>query len=238
MKLISRSVIVAACAAVIFALSPAPSAQQGAEKSAEKVAAIKQWLAQSKAQLKNYQWMETTVVSMDGDVKSTKVANCYYDVTGTLQKEPASASPAPEKKRGIRGAIIADKTEELTDYMQKAVALVKTYIPPNSLKIQASKDAGKMTIDMLPGGQNVRLNFHDYEMPGDNLSVSMDTASNRLLGLGVATYIDNPKDAVTLAVTLGSLPDGTGYANEITLNAASKKLTVTVTNTGYRKAGN
>jgi hypothetical protein len=233
MKSIGRFIVAAVCASVVVALAPSPSAQQGADK----VAAIKQWLTQSKAQLKTYQWMETTVVSLKGDVKSTKVSNCYYDVTGTLQKEPASASPAPEKKRGIRGAIVADKTEELTDYMQKAVALVKTYIPPNPMKIQASKDAGKMSVDTLPGGTNIRVNFHDYEMPGDNLSVSMDPATNRLLGLGVATYIDDPKDAVTLAVTLGTLPDGTGYANEIKLNAASKELTVTVTNSGYRKAG-
>jgi hypothetical protein len=234
MKSIARLTVTAVCLSLLVALSPAPSAQQGADK----VAAIKKWLAQSKAQLKNYQWMETTVVSLKGEVKSTRVANCYYDVTGTLQKEPVSTSPAPEKKRGIRGAIVADKTEELTGDMQKAVALVKTYVPPTPEKIQASKDAGKMSVDTLPGGTNIRVNFHDYEMPGDNLSVSMDPASDRLLGLGVATYLDDPKDAVVLAVTLGALPDGTGYASEITVTVASKELTVKVTNTGYRKAGN
>jgi len=234
MKPMNRIVVVAVGLSVLAAVAPAPSAQQGADK----VAAIKQWLVKSKADLKSYQWMETTVVSLKGEAKSTKVANCYYDVTGTLQKEPVSASPAPEKKRGIRGAIVADKTEELTDDMKKAVALVKTYIPPIPEKIQASKDAGKMSVDTLPGGTNIRLNFHDYQMAGDNLSVSMDPATNRLLGLGVATYLDDPKDAVNLAVTLGSLPDGTGYANEITLTVVSKEMTVTVTNTGYRKAGN
>ena len=151
---------------------------------------------------------------------------------------PVAASPAPEKKRGIRGAIIADKTEEMSDYMTKAVALVKTYVPPAAEKIQASKDAGKMTLGSAPGGQNIVLNFGNYQLPGDNLSMTLDPATNRLLGLGVATYIDDPKDAVTLAVTIGSLPDGTGYAQGITLNAASKNLTVTVMNSGYRKAGN
>ena len=232
MKSVGRLIVIASCLSVLLALSPAPSAQPDA---AARVAAIKEWLVQSKAHLKNYQWIQTTVVSVDGEAKSTKVSSCYYDVTGTLQKVQTSLTQ-PKKKPGIRGAIQKDKTKEMTEYMDKAEALVKSYIPPNSEKIQASKDAGKMSVDFLPGGQNIRLNFHDYQLPGDNLSVSLDQATNRPLTFGVATYIDDPKDAVTLAVTIGTLPDGTGFADNVTLSATAKKLTVTVTNSGYRKA--
>ena len=222
MRLIARSIVSAVCLTLLVAFAPMASAQQG---PADRVAAIKEWLAQSKAQLKGYQWTQTTVVTLRGDVKTTKVSRCYYDATGTPQKEPVSASPALENER------------DLTDTTQKAVALVKTYVPPNPLKLQARKDAGKVSLDSAPGGQNIRVNFHDYEVPGDNLSVTMDPATNRLLGLDVATYIDESKDSVTLAVTIGTLPDGTEYPNVITLNAASKELTVTATNSGYRKAG-
>jgi hypothetical protein len=93
-----------------------------------------------------------------------------------------------------------------------------------------------MSVDFLPGGQNIRLNFGDYQLPGDKVSVSLDQATNKLLGFGVASYIDDPKDAVVLAVTLGQLPDGTGYADKVTLDAKAKELQVTVTNSGYRKA--
>ena len=198
MKLIARSIVSVVCLTLVVAFAPTASAQQTPE---QRVMAIKQWLGQSKAQLKTYQWLETTTVSVNGEVKSTKESNCYYDVTGTVQKVPVAASPAPEK-------------------------------------IQASKDAGNMTLGSAPGGQNVVLNFGSYQLPGDKLSITLDPATNRLLGLGVATYLDDPKDAVTLAVTIGDLPDGTGYAQTITLNAVSKELTVTVTNSGYRKAGN
>jgi len=234
MKMTNRLAFGTLGVAILIALTPSPRAQAPAG-AAERVQAIKQWLGKSKADLKNYQWMETTTVAVKGEVKSTKINNCYYDVNGVLQKEPQSSSPAPEKKRGLRGAIMEDKQEEMSDYMKKAVALVKTYIPPNSEKIQASKDAGKMSVDMLAGGQNIRLNFHDYELPGDNLSISLDQATNRLIGMGVASYIDKPDDAVTLAVTMGALPDGTGYAEKTVLDAKSKDLVVTVTNSGYRK---
>ena len=219
MKWLARFLVAIAGLFLLLTSSPAASAQQTPE---ERVTAIKQWLGQSKAQLRSYQWMQTTVVTLKGEVRSTKVSKCYYDATGTLQKEPVSASPAPE---------------HLTDVMQKAVALVKSYIPPNPLKLQARKDAGKVSLDAAPGGGNIKINFHDYEVPGDNLSVTLDPTTNRLLRLDVATYIDDPKAAVTLAVTIGSLPDGTEYPYVATLNAASKELTVTATNSGYRKIG-
>jgi len=233
MKFTGRLIVIAICVSILVALAPATSAQPDPEA---RVAAIKQWLAESKAHLKNYQWIETTTVAVKGDVKSTKVNSCFYDVTGTLQKVQMSASAPPPKKFGIRGAIQKDKQEEMATYMDKAVALVKSYVPPVAEKLEGAKAAGKMSVDFLPGGQNVRLNFHDYQLPGDNLSVSLDMATNRPLNFGVATYIDDPKDAVVLAVTIGTLPDGTGFADKVTVDAKAKDLTVTVTNSGYRKA--
>jgi hypothetical protein len=233
MKSIGRFLVIAVGFCVLVALAPASSAQPD---PAARVTAVKEWLAQSKAHLKNYQWIETTTVAVKGDVKSTKVNSCFYDVTGTLQKVQMSASAPPPKKFGIRGAIQKDAQKDMAAYMEKAVALVKSYIPPIPEKLQAAKDAGKMSVDFLPGGQNLRLNFHDYQLPGDNLSVSLDMATNRPLNFGVATYIDDPKDAVVLAVTVGTLPDGTGFADKVTVDAKAKELTVTVTNSGYRKA--
>jgi hypothetical protein len=234
MKWPGRLVAVALCLSILVTLAPTSFAQPD---PAARVAAIKEWIAQSKAHLKNYQWIETTVVSYKGEVKTTKVANCYYDVTGTLQKVQTSETQ-PKQKPGIRGAIQRDASKDMAAFIDKAVALVKSYMPPSAEKIQASKDAGKMSVDFLPGGSNIRLNFHDYQLPGDNFSVSLDPATNRPFGFGVSTYVDNPKDPVVLAVTVGTLPDGTGYADKTTLDAKSKEITVTVTNSGYRKAGN
>jgi hypothetical protein len=126
--------------------------------------------------------------------------------------------------------------KDISAYMEKAVALVKSYMPPVPEKLQALKDAGKMSVDFLPGGQNLRLNFADYQLPGDKLSISLDMATNKPLDFGVASYIDDPKDSVTLAVTVGALPDGTGYADKTTLVAKAKEIQVVVTKSGFRKA--
>jgi hypothetical protein len=62
----------------------------------------------------------------------------------------------------------------------------------------------------------------------------MDTASNRLLGLGVNTYVDKPDEPVTLAVQMSALPDGATYAAQTTLDAKAKNITVVVQNAGHR----
>jgi hypothetical protein len=146
-----------------------------------------------------------------------------------------NSTPPPEKKRGLRGKIAESKEEELTDYMKSAVALVKSYVPPSPAKIQAAKDAGKISIDVLAPGKRARLNFRDYEKQGDNLGVEVDLTSNRPLGIKVATYLEDAKDTVTLDVQMGQLKDGTTYPSEVTLDGKAKKLTVAVKNSGYRK---
>lgn len=204
----------------------------------ERVTALKATMAASQITLKQYEWIETTAVSLKGEEKSRKQERCYYGADGKVQKLEVSAPPATKKKRGLRGKIIENKKEELSDYMKQAVALVKSYVPPNPLKIQAAKDAGKVTIEVLEPGKRARLNFRDYEKPGDNFGVELDLVNNRPLGLKVATYLDDAKDVVTLDVRMGRLNDGTAYASDITLDAKAKNLKVTVQNSGYRKTGN
>jgi hypothetical protein len=203
--------------------------------AAERATLLKANIATSQAVLRQYEWIETTVVNLKGEEKSRKQERCYYGADGGLQRVETSSTPPPKKKRGLRGNIAEGKKEELTDYMKSAIALVKAYVPPNPAHIQATKDAGKVSIEVLQPGKRARLNFRDYAKPGDNLGVEVDLVSNRPLGLKVATYLEDAKDAVTLEVRMGQLNDGTTYPSDVTLDAAAKKLKVAVTKSGYRK---
>ncbi len=218
--------------ALLLTLSNPAVAQQPVE---ERVATLKASLAASQAALKQYEWVETTVVSLKGEEKSRKLNRCYYGADGGVTKVPLTTPPPAEKKRGLRGKIAANKKEELTDYMQQAVGLVKSYVPPMPVLIQAAKDAGRVSVDILQPGKRVRLNFRDYLKPGDTLGVEIDVTNNRLLGLTVKTWLEDAKDAVSLDARMASLNDGTTYADAITLNAPAKKIKVAVDNSGYRK---
>ena len=54
--------------------------------------------------------------------------------------------------------------------------------------------------------------------------------------LAVSSYMGSPEEPVGLDVRMGSLPAGTGYPARIVLDAKAQNLSVTVENSGYRKA--
>jgi len=70
------------------------------------------------------------------------------------------------------------------------------------------------------------------------LTIELNTATNQIIGLGVASYLADTKDAVTLNVTMASLPDGTSYAATTVLDAVAKEMKITTTNSGYAKKAN
>ena len=125
----------------------------------------------------------------------------------------------------------------LSDTMKQAVALVKSYLPPEPALIQKAKDSGRVSLTPLPG-QRVRLTFTDYLKTGDTLALDLDLANNRPLTAKVSSYLDSQKDAVTLDVTFGTLDSGETYTSIVQLEAKATRMTVNVQNSGYRKSGN
>ncbi len=209
-----------------------------APTTADRVAAIKASLAQNKQNLMQYTWTETQVVNLKGEDKSNQQFTCAYGTDGNLVKTPVSAPAEDKGKPGLRGKIVDKKKGEMSDYMQSAVALIKTYIPPDPAKIEAAKAAGKVSMTPLAGGKQVRIDVKDYEKPGDDLGIVVDMATNQIGALSVASYLTDASDAVTLNVTMANLPDGTGYAASTVLDGVAKKIKVTTTNAGYTKKAN
>jgi hypothetical protein len=244
-KQITAAVIAAATLGIGAVLqAQQPPAQAAGGGAQDPVAALKQSMQQGAALLRQYEWVETTIISMKGEEKSRKQNRCYYGADGKVQKVPLdqAAAPPPDEGqgggRGRRGGkmkekVVENKKGEIQDYMKSAVALIHSYVPPNPAQIQAAKDAGRVAVNPQAGGR-VRLTISQYMKAGDALTIDMDTASNRLLGLGVNTYVDKPDEPVTLAVQMSALPDGATYAAQTTLDAKAKNITVVVQNAGHR----
>ena len=79
--------------------------------------------------------------------------------------------------------------------------------------------------------------FRDYAQPGDQMTLTFDTAAHKITSLSINTYMGETKDAVTLQVEMGSLPDGTNYVQQSVLNASAKQLVVTTSNSNYQRMG-
>lgn len=221
---------VAALAAAV--LVPVLGLAQGSDLG-ERVLALKQSLEKDQAALRQYEWIETTVISYKGDEKSNAQKRCYYGADGVLQKVPVASSTA-DMPGGVRGRMAKRKKEDVTEYMQKAVALIHQYVPPNAATLQKVFQAGRTGVQILEPGRRGRLDFRDYLIPGDVLGVEVNLTNNTILGLQVGTYIDKPEDSVGLKVAFTTLPDGTGYAAQVTLDATKQNVRVVTQNSGYR----
>jgi hypothetical protein len=219
--------IVAVLLAVTF-----PAIGQNGELQ-QKLAAVKQAAAENKQRLRQYQWTETTQLTLKGDPKPSSEKLCQYGPDGQVQKTPIG--PPPEQPSGgrMKQRVIAKKKAEMQDYMEDVKAVLSMYVPPDPQRMQQAFEAGKVSLN--PAGDVVNLIFTDYAQPGDRMTLTFEMATKKITSLSVNTYMGQAKDAVTLQVQMASLSDGTNYAQRTVLNATAKELVVTTTNSNYQK---
>ena len=211
---------------------PALGIAQGSDLG-DRVLALKQSLEKDQGELRKYEWIETTVISYKNEEKSSTQQRCYYGADAKLQKVPVASSQA-EMPGGLKGRAARRKKEDVTEYMQRAVALIHQYVPPNPATLQRTFQSGRVAAQILEPGRRSRLDFKSYLLPGDVLGVEVNLANNKILALSVASYLDKPEDTVSLTVQFAALTDGTGYPAQITLDATKQQVRVVTKNTGYR----
>ena len=168
---------------------------------------VKEAVAQNKAALAHYIWTEQPPTSaLNGEVKKTTNYQCMYGPDGSVQKTATGGTPPPAPKRGLRGRIVENKTEDLTDYMQRAATLVKQYVPPNPEQMQAAFEQGNATIG-ADGPEVLQLQFTNYVKPGDSMVFYFNKQAKALTQVTVNSYMDDVKDAVSLQV---NFPENSG----------------------------
>jgi len=233
--------LVAIAAGILTSLPVARVVAQAPPTPDQMVAALKQNLADSQKRLRQYEWIETTAISLKGEEKSRKQQRVYYGADGTLTKlplgePPAQAAPQGGGRRGggrVKQRVVENKKNEMQEYMEKAAALIQQYVPPNPAQIQKAKDAGRMLLRPQPEGK-ARVEFRDYVQPNDQMAIDIDAKAALLSALTVATYLEKQEDAVTLNVRFATLSDGTSYTAQTALEAKAKNIRVVVENSGHR----
>ena len=199
------------------------------------ISVIKTSLMESKANMRQYSWIETTKTWIKDELKSTKQNQCYYSVDGKLTKIATGGSDQQKAPGGLKGKIAANKKEDLAEYIAKSMDKINDYLPPDGDKLQKIYESGKVGIQILDPGKKFKLSFPDYLQKGDMLSISVDMGNQKLMALSVNTYIDNPGEKVIFDVTYNSLPDGTQYATQTVLVAQAKNLKLVVEESGFKK---
>jgi len=223
---------IAAIALVAIAVLVGPPA--GAQDLQQKLAAAKESTARNQQALRAYSWLEKTELLLKGEVKNTKVDACRYGPDGKVQKTPVVEPPPPEKKRGLKGKVVAKKTGEMKEELEAAVALVQQYLPPSPDMMQVVMNAGTASIAQAGPGR-AALKFPGYAKKGDALTLTFESAVKTLQQIDVNTWLDEPENAVNLKITMQALPDGTSYPGSVVLSIPKRQLDVKITKSNYQK---
>jgi hypothetical protein len=205
----------------------------------DKMALVKDGVAANQAALKAYTYLQHTQIYYKGEMKSQKNYRVVTGPDGKPQKTSIDPpAPPPQQPSGRRGRLKEDikdkKVGEMKEYMAKAQQLIEQYVPPNPQKMQAAFSSGAAALSEAGPGM-IKLTFSNYVVSGDSMVLVFNQQAKKLTALNVNSYLGDEKDAVTLAVTFASLPDGTNYTALTDLVAKKKDIEVKTTNDTYQK---
>ena len=200
----------------------------------DKLMALKLNQENNKQKLALYTWTETESIGVKGDTKDTKVYQVQM-VNGQQQKTLVNNEQAQQSGREgrLKERVVDKKKQEYQEYGQSIAALAKQYTTPNSEALMAAKQAGNVSLS--PGNGTVALVIKNYVKQGDSVTLTLDPQTKQLQNIRVASYLNDPSDAVTISAEFGQLPDGTNHAVSTLLNGVSKQLTVNDVNSNYQK---
>jgi hypothetical protein len=209
----------------------------------QKVADLKAAMAQNKQALAQYTWVEQDTISLKGEQKKQEHFQVRLGPDGKPQKTsldpPAQpAQPASSGRRGgrVKEHVVEKKTGEYKEYADSIKTLIQQYVPPDKDAIDQARQKGNITASPEAGtpGQ-YKLVIANYVKQGDNMTLVIDKATKGLVSLSIATYLDDPKDAVTVSVQFAAVPGGPNHVASQTINGVSKQLTIAVQNSNYQK---
>jgi hypothetical protein len=213
-----------------FAMAQDPQLQQ-------KLAAVKESAAKNKQSLAHYTWTEQQTTSIKGEVKKQETFQVRLGPDGKPQKTevaqmPQSSSSGREGR--LKQHVVEKKKEEFAEYGQQLAALAHSYAPDPE-KLQQAMQQGNVMMGPAGAPGEVKMVIKNYVKPNDSMNIVFNEQAKAIQSLQIASYLDDPKDAVKISIQFAQLPDGTNHASSTQINGESKKLTVTTINSDYQK---
>ncbi len=168
------------------------AAAQGAGPALQQeVVAVREALVRDNVALRSYTWTENTEVRIKNDVKSSANVICRYDAWHKLERRPLGEANTTETPKATSKRPINRKKADMADYVERAVSLVHTYLPPKPEQLQFLMQTGKASLGQAASGQ-AQIQFQNYYQDGDSLTFTFDPRSKALLKVAVKSYLVTP----------------------------------------------
>ncbi len=213
-----------------------PQARAQGQELQERVADMKEASVKNKQQLAQYTWKEQVTISLKGEEKKQEHFQVRLGPDGKPQKTSLDPPADTEESGGrLKRHVVAKKKEEYKDYADQMKALAQQYVPPDKDLLQQAFQQGNITLGSVDGMPNeAKLIIHNYIKPQDSMILIFDKTQKQLLEVQIASYMDDPKDAMNLSVQFSRLPDGTNHVSGMTIDGVSKQLNIAIQNSNYQ----
>jgi predicted regulator of Ras-like GTPase activity (Roadblock/LC7/MglB family) len=233
---LSRWAAIAAVAVAVIVTAISPAAAQNPQLE-EKVTALRQSIAANKQALAQFTWQEVETISVKGEVKDTKTYQVQMGPNGQAQKTEVSNDPAQQSGREgrLKKRVVSHVKDEYQQYGEQIAALAKQYAPPSASKLQAAYKQGNVSLDLGGASGTVSLVIKNYVKPNDSMTLVFNQAAKAIESARVATYLSDPKDAVTISAQFARIPGGPNHVASTLVDGVSKQLTVSTQNANYQR---
>jgi hypothetical protein len=203
----------------------------------QRVVEMKQGAAMNKQELMQYTWQEQVNIILKGEQKKQEHFQVQLGPDGKPQKTSLDPVVDTEPRGGrLKQHIVEKKKEEYKEYADQIKQLIQQYVPPEKDLLEQAFQQGKITIGPAPGAQGqYRMVISNYIKKGDNMTLVIDQAQKSLASISIASYMDDPSDAVNVSVQFGKIPGGPNHVASETINGVRKELTIQIQNTNYHK---
>lgn len=203
----------------------------------ERVTEIKQAVALNKQALAQYTWQEQQTISIKGDVKQQKLFLVRLGPDGKSQKteiDPQEQSSGG-RKHGLKHRIKERKKEEYDDYAKQIAALAQDYARPDPERLQQLFQQGNIMFGSAGAPGVIKIVIHDYLKQGDSVTLVFNEAQKALESIAVSSYLDDPKDAMTLSAQYAKEPEVPNHVSNMLVNGVSKQLAISMQNSNYQR---
>lgn len=226
-------------AATIPALSPlgAPRALAQNPELQQRLAEVKQSAAANKQALAHYSWQQQESIAIKGDVKDTKLFQVHLGPDGKPQKVETINMPQSSggRQHGLAHHVKEKKGEEYKEYGQQIGALAQEYAQVDPQRLQQAFQQGNLVLGSAGAPGEVKMVITNYLKPNDKVTLVFNQQAKAIQSLDVATYLNDPKDAVHIGAQFDRLPDGTNHVANMQIKGVSKDLLITTQNSNYQK---
>src|SRR5271165_5213767 len=202
----------------------------------QRVAEMKQASVKNKQALAQYTWVEQVTISLKGEQKKQEHFQVRLGPDGKPQKTSLDPPAEPTESGGrLKRHIVEKKKEEYKEYAEQMKALAQQYVPPDRELIQQAYAQGNITLGSVAGAPGeLQLVIHNYLKPQDSMTLVFDKTQKELLRLQIASYMDDPKDAMNLTVQFTRMPGGPNHVSSMVIDGVSKQLNIATQNSNYQ----